>query len=91
MMTLTVLDEAQRPFWCVSSTVKMYSRQIVLDWEFEGEQFIILYEDAEGKVNHTTFGAISYNIPSSQSEKALCGRMMKLLQYLAGLCLEKFK
>uniref|UniRef100_A0A673HA91 F-box only protein 15-like n=1 Tax=Sinocyclocheilus rhinocerous TaxID=307959 RepID=A0A673HA91_9TELE len=53
MMTLTVLDEAQRPFWCVSSTVKMYSRQRVLDLEYEGEQFIVLYEDAEGKVKMT--------------------------------------
>uniref|UniRef100_A0A8C1WMC7 Zgc:161973 n=1 Tax=Cyprinus carpio TaxID=7962 RepID=A0A8C1WMC7_CYPCA len=53
MMTLTVLDEAQRPFWCVSSTVKMYSRQRVLDLEYEGEQFIVLHEDAEGKVKMT--------------------------------------
>lgn len=53
MMTLTVLDEAQRPFWCVSSTVKMYSRQRVLDLEYEGEQFIILYGDGEGKVKMT--------------------------------------
>lgn len=53
MMTLTVLDEAQRPFWCVSSTVKMYRRLRVLDLEHEGEQFIVLYEDAEGKVKMT--------------------------------------
>ncbi|XP_052405366.1 F-box only protein 15 [Carassius gibelio] len=53
MMTLTVLDEAQRPFWCASSTVKMYSRQRVLELEYEGEQFIVLYEDAEGKVKMT--------------------------------------
>lgn len=53
MMTLTVLDEAQRPFWCVSSPVKMSSNPRVVDVEYEGEQFIILYEDAEGKVKMT--------------------------------------
>ncbi len=53
MMTLTVLDEAQRPFWCVSSTVKLYKRERVLDLEYEGEQFIVLYGDAEGKVKMT--------------------------------------
>lgn len=39
-----VLDEAQHPF---------YSRQRVLDLEYEGEQFIVLYEEAEGKVKMT--------------------------------------
>lgn len=53
MMTLTVLDEAQRPFWCVSSPVRMSSNPRVVDVEYEGEQFIILYEDAEGKVKMT--------------------------------------
>lgn len=53
MMTLTVLDEAQRPFWCVSSPVKMCNRLRVVDLEYAGEQFIILYEDVEGKVKMT--------------------------------------
>ncbi|KAK9979527.1 hypothetical protein ABG768_012953 [Culter alburnus] len=53
MMTLTVLDEAQRPFWCVSSPVKMSNKFRAVDLEYEGEQFIIVYEDVEGKVKMT--------------------------------------
>ncbi|XP_051554324.1 F-box only protein 15 [Myxocyprinus asiaticus] len=51
MMTLTVLDEGERPFWCVSSPVKMANKyQNVLALGCEGEQFYIFYEDVEGKV-----------------------------------------
>ncbi|XP_051990887.1 F-box only protein 15-like [Xyrauchen texanus] len=51
MMTLTVLDEGQRPFWCVSSPVKMaIKHQRLLRSGCEGKQFYIFYEDAEGKV-----------------------------------------
>lgn len=53
MMTLTVLDEAQRPFWCVSSPVKMANKLRAVDLEYEGEQFIIMYEDVEGRVRMT--------------------------------------
>ncbi|KAK7159038.1 hypothetical protein R3I94_005389 [Phoxinus phoxinus] len=53
MMTLTVLDEAQRPFWCVSSPVRMSNKLRVLDLEHAGEQFGIVYEDVEGKVRMT--------------------------------------
>lgn len=53
MMTLTVLDEAQRPFWCVSSPVKMSNKRRAVDLEYEGEQFVIVYEDVEGKVKMT--------------------------------------
>ncbi|XP_067309991.1 F-box only protein 15 [Pseudorasbora parva] len=53
MMTLTILDEAQRPFWCVSSPVKMSNKLRVVDLEYEGEQYVILYEDMEGKVKMT--------------------------------------
>ncbi|XP_039533329.1 F-box only protein 15 [Pimephales promelas] len=53
MMTLTVLDEAQRPFWCVGSPVKMSNKLRVVDLEYAGEQFVIKYEDVDGKVKMT--------------------------------------
>jgi len=52
-MTLTVLDEAQRPFWCVGSPVKMSNKLRVVDLEYAGEQFVIKYEDVDGKVKMT--------------------------------------
>lgn len=54
MMTLTVLEEAQRPFWCVSSPVKIQpSKYRFVDLDYEGEQFLLFYEDAEGRVKMT--------------------------------------
>ncbi|XP_072547267.1 F-box only protein 15 [Salminus brasiliensis] len=44
MMTLTMLDEDQRPFWCVSSTV------ILLLSNSNHEQFVLPYSDVEGRV-----------------------------------------
>lgn len=53
-MTLTVLDEAQRPFWCASSPVKIQpAKHRLVDLDYEGEQFLLNYEDAEGKVKMT--------------------------------------
>ncbi|XP_056600459.1 F-box only protein 15 [Triplophysa dalaica] len=54
MMTLTVLDEGQRPFWCVSSPVKMHSKKYrLVDLDYEGEQLLLFYMDADGKVKMT--------------------------------------
>lgn len=54
MMTLTVLDEGQRPFWCVSSPVKMQSKKYrLVDLDYEGEQLLLFYMDADGKVKMT--------------------------------------
>lgn len=54
LMTLTVLDEGQRPFWCVSSPVKIhFSKHKAVDLDYEGEQFLLLYEDKEGKIKMT--------------------------------------
>lgn len=53
MMTLTVLDEGQDPFWCVSSPVKLQPKYRLLDLDYEGEQLVLLFQDAEGKVKMT--------------------------------------
>nr|XP_055058312.1 F-box only protein 15 [Misgurnus anguillicaudatus] len=54
LMTLTVLDEGQRPFWCVSSPVKINSRKSkAVDLDYEGEQLYLSYGDAEGKIKMT--------------------------------------
>ncbi|KAG9264752.1 F-box only protein 15-like [Astyanax mexicanus] len=44
MMTLTMLDEDQRPFWCVSSAVNFVMRAS------DPEQSALLYMDGEGRV-----------------------------------------
>ncbi|XP_017551633.2 F-box only protein 15 [Pygocentrus nattereri] len=51
MLTLTVFDEAQIPFWCVSAPVAMTtSEQAEVSYDCTGESFFVRYEDAEGKV-----------------------------------------
>ncbi|XP_064189202.1 F-box only protein 15 isoform X1 [Anguilla rostrata] len=51
MMTLTVLDEAQNPFWCVSTPVTMMlSKQESSSYDYEGERFFMKHQDSEGKI-----------------------------------------
>ncbi|TRY91743.1 hypothetical protein DNTS_018985 [Danionella cerebrum] len=45
--------DAERPFWCVSSPVKMTRNLRMVDLEFEGEQFIISHKEEEGRVKMT--------------------------------------
>ncbi|XP_026882202.2 F-box only protein 15 [Electrophorus electricus] len=51
MMTLTILDEALRPFWCVSSPVTLLLvRCPLMEESYSSEQFLMRYCDAKGEV-----------------------------------------
>lgn len=49
MMALTLLDEFQKPFWCVSSpiTISMEKSQ---SFDYSGDNFLMLYSSSEGQV-----------------------------------------
>ncbi|XP_023839887.1 F-box only protein 15-like [Salvelinus sp. IW2-2015] len=50
MMSLTLMDEYQNPFWCVSTPVSMALNSKEPSNDYEGQHFLIKYQDAEGKV-----------------------------------------
>ncbi|XP_048833447.1 F-box only protein 15 isoform X2 [Brienomyrus brachyistius] len=51
MMNLTVFDEAQHPFWCVSVPVTMtLSDKGSVSYDLNGEDFYIKHQDMDGKV-----------------------------------------
>ncbi|KAG7488551.1 hypothetical protein MATL_G00035820 [Megalops atlanticus] len=51
MMSVTVLDEAQSPFWCVCSPVEMIlSKHGSSSYDYDGENFVIKYQDPDGRV-----------------------------------------
>ncbi|XP_053324342.1 F-box only protein 15 [Spea bombifrons] len=51
MMDVTVLDEAEKPFWCFSSPVSLHpSKNSESLYDFMGQSFTLKYEDSEGKV-----------------------------------------
>ncbi|XP_031652331.1 F-box only protein 15 isoform X2 [Oncorhynchus kisutch] len=51
MMSLTLLDESQIPFWCVSTPVSMVlANEEPFSYDYQGQHFLIKYKDAEGKV-----------------------------------------
>lgn len=49
-MSLTLLDEFGKPFWCVSSPVSMAPGQTPVCYDYAGEHFLAWYEDSGGKV-----------------------------------------
>lgn len=49
-MSLTLLDEFGKPFWCVSSPVSMAPGQAPVCYDYAGEHFLVQYEDTSGKV-----------------------------------------
>uniref|UniRef100_A0A8C7PF04 F-box domain-containing protein n=1 Tax=Oncorhynchus mykiss TaxID=8022 RepID=A0A8C7PF04_ONCMY len=50
MMSLTLLDESQIPFWCVSTPVSMVlANEEPFSYDYQGQHFLIKYKDAEGK------------------------------------------
>ncbi|KAM6977648.1 F-box only protein 15 [Aplochiton taeniatus] len=52
MTSLTLLDEYQNPFWCVSSPVCMvFADDNPVSYDYEGEHFLIKYQDAEGRLH----------------------------------------
>ncbi|XP_067108177.1 F-box only protein 15 [Osmerus mordax] len=51
VMSLTLLDEAHKPFWCVSTPVSLApSNKKQVSYDYEGNHFLIQYQEAEGKV-----------------------------------------
>ncbi|KAM9328415.1 F-box only protein 15-like [Pholidichthys leucotaenia] len=49
IMTLTLLDEFQKPFWCVSSPVTI-SRSKMQSMDYGGDDFQMEYHDSDGQV-----------------------------------------
>ncbi|XP_058270026.1 F-box only protein 15 [Hemibagrus wyckioides] len=54
MMTVSVLDEAQRPVWCISSSAALFLRHSRVVCEtYDGEQLALSYDDTDGKLKMT--------------------------------------
>lgn len=49
-MSLTLLDEFSKPFWCVSSPVSVAPGQAPARYDYNGGHFLARYEDSGGKV-----------------------------------------
>ncbi|XP_015208950.2 F-box only protein 15 [Lepisosteus oculatus] len=51
MVSLTLLDEAQNPFWCVSTPVSLQlSSQESVSYDYMGENYVVSHGDADGRV-----------------------------------------
>ncbi|XP_051909851.1 F-box only protein 15 [Hippocampus zosterae] len=50
IMSLTLLDEFNRPFWCVSSPVALKHPEMPLSLFHAAEHFLVHYQDTEGQV-----------------------------------------
>ncbi|XP_070784560.1 F-box only protein 15 [Enoplosus armatus] len=50
IMSLTLLDEFEKPFWCVSSPVSMTLEKTPVSYDYDGEHFLIHYQDSDGQV-----------------------------------------
>ncbi|XP_039983475.1 F-box only protein 15 [Xiphias gladius] len=50
IMSLTLLDEFRKPFWCVSSPVSMEMEKTTVSYDYDGEHFLIHYLDSDGQV-----------------------------------------
>ncbi|XP_076578975.1 F-box only protein 15-like [Chaetodon auriga] len=50
ILTLTLLDEFQKPFWCLSSPTYTQKRKNALSFDYSGECFLMEYHNLEGKV-----------------------------------------
>lgn len=50
IMSLTLLDEFKKPFWCVSSPVSMKLEKTTVSYDYDGEHFLIHYLDSDGQV-----------------------------------------
>ena len=47
---MTLLDEFQKPFWCVSSPIYVTMAKNSPSVDYSGELFVMEYQNAEGKV-----------------------------------------
>uniref|UniRef100_A0A3P8V270 F-box only protein 15-like n=1 Tax=Cynoglossus semilaevis TaxID=244447 RepID=A0A3P8V270_CYNSE len=50
VMTMTLMDEFQKPFWCVSSPVSIRMVEEQQSSHYSGEHFMMDYSDSDGKV-----------------------------------------
>ncbi|KAM3587676.1 uncharacterized protein V6R79_011634 [Siganus canaliculatus] len=50
IITLTLLDEFQKPFWCVSSPICVVRAQQTLSFDYGGEHFLMQHHSPEGRV-----------------------------------------
>ncbi|KAG7525867.1 F-box only protein 15 [Solea senegalensis] len=50
IMSVTLLDEFRKPFWCVSSPVFMEPGNAAVSYDYDGEHFLIHYRDSDGRV-----------------------------------------
>ena len=50
MMMLTLLDVVQKPFWCVSTPVRITMARKTPSWDYSGEHFLMEYGNQEGQV-----------------------------------------
>lgn len=48
-MSLTLLDEFRKPFWCVSSSISIVPGQTPVLYDYAGNPFFAQYEDSGGK------------------------------------------
>ncbi|KAM9337212.1 F-box only protein 15 [Symphorus nematophorus] len=50
IMSLTLLDEFRKPFWCVSSPVSMMLEKTPNSYDYDDEPYLIHYQDSDGQV-----------------------------------------
>lgn len=50
VMSLTLLDEFKKPFWCASSPIFMTLEKTPVSYDYDGEHFLIHYQDSDGQV-----------------------------------------
>ncbi|XP_023270604.1 F-box only protein 15-like [Seriola lalandi dorsalis] len=50
IMTVTLLDEFQKPFWCVSSPICITMVKTSLSFDYSGEHFLMTYQNSDGQV-----------------------------------------
>ncbi|KAM7367372.1 hypothetical protein PAMP_015277 [Pampus punctatissimus] len=50
IMTLTLLDEFQKPFWCVSSPIYVTMAKKPLSFDYSGEHYLTAFQNSDGQV-----------------------------------------
>ncbi|XP_031152835.1 F-box only protein 15-like isoform X3 [Sander lucioperca] len=50
IVSLTLLDEFQKPFWCVSSPISIMMAKRQQSFDYSGEHFVMDFKDSDGQV-----------------------------------------
>ncbi|KAM4711509.1 F-box only protein 15-like [Anableps anableps] len=50
IMSLTLLDEFQKPFWCISTPIHITMAKRTLSFDYSGRDFQMLYRNQDGEV-----------------------------------------